>query len=229
MKRKLVLSEEQLAEICGWDEGENNTIPSNMYANQTTTTGGMGDKPITTDEYSDWVSKQGHFLTINGYPGYGYSSYGNPAYQGYADRELDDVDDVFPDEHPDGGYPQVVTTIYEGKKKDWETIRLNETNSRLDNRKITAVVGSGPDAEKFTESEGNLAVMKTRAKERGDKEMYDGVSKALNNQRDQIRRTKENSLMPNAFQKPGGTKNHGNGMAHTKKKDGSFVNINYFN
>lgn len=54
----------------------------------------------------------------------------------------------------------------------------------------------------------------------------DKIRKALDNKTALVKRDKKNRAdmgMKNVYQKPGGTKNSGNGMAHTKKVDGGTM------
>lgn len=202
MKRRLILTQEQVDEICNGDstylDGLTNTpdLPDNMYSNEITTGGGLLDgyaDPVTTDKYAKTLTRQ------NGMFGTGRRS-----------------------NHGD------YVTMYEGKKKDWERLRLNETNSDLDGQNIKVTVGNGDNAYKVSGSENALELKRHRAEMRGDDELSKSIDKVLDNRRDLIKTRKKNLKdlgMSNQFIGKH-TKNSGNGKGHIKK-DGTNQYINY--
>ena len=193
MKRKLILSQEQLDEICNGDSSYLDDLSTNpdmcddIHANEITVGGGLVDgygEPFTTDRVADTEAPK------NGLWGLRMGR---------------------------GDYTRVV----ECKKKDWiKKHRLNEINQAIKGQNITATVGDGPDSYQITGSENKLNTQRYRAELAGDDEKVDAINKALDNRRRPVENRKKNLKdmgIENAYQKPGGKKDSGNGKAHTIK------------
>ena len=201
MKRKLILTQSQLNEICDGDcsylDGLSKAPdkPENMHANEITVDGGIIDgygEPVTTDRFSDTLAPKNGLWRMRG------------DYTRIAESKKGDW---------------IRKNI------------INETNQGLDGQNITATVGNGNNSYNITGSEGTLAVRKHRAEQNGNDEEADAIGKALNNRRKPIENRKKalkNLGIDNMYQKAGGKKSSGNGKAHTKKKDGTNQYIDYF-
>lgn len=95
--------------------------------------------------------------------------------------------------------------------KNGRVTYTNATTIKSEMEKLKAA-GDEPSTKKYQAMGGDI--------------FLDKITKALNDKTALVQRDKENMRnmgMQNVFQEPGGTKNSGNGMAHTKKVDGGTM------
>ena len=222
MSRKtLILREDQFNEICGTNTAYLDN--PNDYAEDgltTTKTGGAisdsnGEKtysdPLTTDDYAHELAPETLFALLFRNGGHGlWGHWGS----GLRARELT-----------------------EGKKK------LQESNGELEDR--TWGLDLDNDGQKKTYSYTNLTTKKTELKQllaqlvqqnapkqqiQRVKSALAGVCRVLDRETGAIKQRKTNRKnlgFANQFQKEGGTKNSGNGKAHSKKTKDPNVGTGY--
>lgn len=107
-------------------------------------------------------------------------------------------------------------TVLICSKENFSKMTLDELNQGLQNLNITSVVSSdGTPVEKIEGDEAKLAMRKTRAKQRGDKEEYDALNRTLKNRRDIANRQKRmrKEILGEPMVKPH-ERITGNGQAH---------------
>ena len=210
MGKTLIINKEQLDEIIEGtpylDTTEKGDIPSNIHLNQVTTGGGVKPtdavdpqtgkghaRPYTTDKAADAMGPPTNNWSLKGRTG------------------------------QFGGIPIAAPLEERYSKKEFEEKLLAEMNSQLQNITMTANITDADNPNtpiQISGKEGKLAKEKTLAKQRGDTQTYNAISKVLDGRRAAIKNSKRFNAeagMPNQFQKAGGTKIAGNGQAHTKK------------
>ena len=204
MSRTLILTEKQLNEIIDGTPYLDTTdkgMPENMHLNQTSVTGGVKNpKPVTSDEIGKWEGQSTNNWSTN---------------RGGSGKLA--------------GIPIAAPLEETYTKKEFEAKMLSEMNDQLNGITMTASMPNDSNPASpimISGKEGKLAKEKTLAKQRGDKQTYDAISRTLDGQRRRIwsdKKAKEAAGMPNQFQKPGGTRNNG-GKAHSKKND-SMIHV----
>ena len=216
MGKTLIINKEQLDEIIDGtpylDTTEKGNIPPNSHLNVTTTSGGVlpsdfadpktgkgHAKPYKTDDAADAMGPPTNNWSLKGRTG------------------------------QFGGIPIAAPLEERYSKKEFEAKLLSEMNSQLQNITMTANITNQQDPNnpiQISGKEGKLAKEKTLAKQRGDVQTYNAISKVLDGRRQAIKNSKKINAqagMVNQFQKPGGNKIMGNGQAHTKKNEPGIV------
>ena len=214
MSKTLIISKKQLDEIVDGtpylDDNEKGDMPQHMHLNQITTGGGVSpanssdpstgkghSRPATTDDVAGEMGPPTNNWSLKGRTG------------------------------QFGGIPIAAPLEEVYSKKDFEQKVLSEMNSELQNITMTATLPCEDGTNiNIIGKEGKLAKDKTLAKQRGDKETYNAISRVLDGRRAQIKAGKQARAaagVPNQFQKAGGTKTTGNGQAHSKKNEPGIV------
>ncbi len=229
-RKTLILRRDQLDEICGTNTAYLDN--SSDYAEDgltTTKAGGAvsdsnGEKeysdPLTTDDYAHELAPETLFALLFRNGGHGlWGHWGS----GLRANTLDGFDNEF--EYHDGWDDEDEDDF--GKKK------LQESNGELEDR--TWRLDLDNDGLKKTYSYTNLTTKKTELKQlltqlvqqnapekqiQRVKSALAGVCRVLDRETGAIKQRKTNRKnlgFENQFQKAGGTKNSGNGKAHSKK------------
>lgn len=119
-------------------------------------------------------------------------------------------------------------------KKDFEAKLLSEMNQALNGVTINVIQPNPQDPYNpitYQTTEEDAAKRKTIAKQNGNIEEFKALDKALKVPREMVKaqkKTKTEAGMTNQYQKAGGSKDVGNGKAHTSKMqkvDGSNIYI----
>lgn len=227
MKRKtLILREDQFNEICGLNTSYLDN-PSDFAKDGTTqirTDGAVSDSfggkedysdPMTGDDYSDSMAPETLWAVLFRNGGHGlWGHWGS----GMRTSHLSGVDKAFTDEFEDD-------EVYNNFPDD-ENFRkeLDESNSELEGRSWNGNSYTNLTTKKTQYKQQLAAMRNSNAPAQQIKRVqaaYNAVSGVLNRETGAIKARKtarKNMGMPNQFQKPGGSKNSGNGKAHTRKK-----------
>lgn len=205
-KRTFILTEQQLSEILGTNMSYLDNVDSDFAQNGSNEvyTGEKTDtndaEPITTDKYSKArVINFGPWMT-GGRSGYAHYTYGGSGRVMESNSDLEGTTLTIDNDDPNGKMSYTAATT---KKSEMEKLK-NAANK----------------GDKSAETQFN---------NRGGDETLNKINRTLDNKTGLVKRWKQNKKNmgdTNAFQKPGGTKNAGNGQAHTKKVSGGF--LHYF-
>lgn len=250
MSRKtIILREDQFNEICGVNTAYLDN--SSDYAEDgltTTKTGGAvsngeGQKeysePMTTDDYAHELAPETLFALLFRNGGHGlWGHWGS----GLRADVLDGFDNEFDLHDDEDDFDEEYELDDEDEENDVKK-KLHESNGELEDR--TWRLDLDNDGLKKTYSYTNLTTKKTELKQlliqlvqqsapkqqiQRVKSALAGVCRVLDRETGAIKQRKTNRKnlgFSNQFQKEGGTKNSGNGKAHSKKTKDPNVGTGY--
>lgn len=248
MSRKtLILREDQFNEICGTNTAYLDNPGDYAEDGLTTTkTGGAvsdsnGEKeysdPLTTDDYAHELAPETLFAMLFRNGGHGLWGHWGSGLRGDVLDGFDNKFDLDDDEY------EVEFDDEDDSEEDSNKKKLQESNGELENR--TWRLDLDNDGLKKTYSYTNLTTKKTDLKRllvqlvqqnapkqqiQRVKSALAGVCRVLDRETGTIKQRKTNRKnlgFANQFQKEGGTKNSGNGKAHSKKIKDPNVGTGY--
>ena len=227
-RKTIILTENQFNEICGTntayldnpgDYTADGTIRMRTDGAVSNSYGGREDysDPPTTSDIAHSMAPETLFALLHRNGGHGlWGHWGSGLRAGTLDGFDNLDDDTFPDED------EYVLDLERDDEEDEDYIF--ESNSELEGRKWNGNSYTNLTTKKTQYKQQLDALRKSNAPAQQIKRAqaaYMGVCSVLDRETNQIKNGKKarmNLGMPNQFQKAGGSKESGNGKAHTKKK-----------